>query len=260
MTDSSDENFVYPLQDGARWEYEGEYAITKVDGDSVVLDTVYDVSGSVEILRHLNLQEFEKVYEIRDILRGRNGPRESTSYYKNRDDGLYLLGYSAGGVGDYFPKRTTRGRYLLNGTRFSSIDDMMAMFHFASIHTFGYQDDSLYFEQPPVKAIAYPLEVNRRWIYRESGRPWRIEKEVTGRRTLSVPAGEYDAYRIRWWYDIDDDGNWDDNISIVDFVAQIGLIKRTISIHGIEEVAPGGENLLEILESNQEYRLTALDT
>ncbi len=258
LTDSDERNFIFPLQDGARWEYGGEYAEIRAEGDSMVLDTVYQVTGAVEITRHINLRQWEDVYELHDVIRGRNEPRESFSYYKNQDDGLHLFAYSRGGVGDYFPKPVGSVRYVLNGQQFPSLASLPGG-ALVSGHMDTPPEDSLFFEVPPVKALAYPLETGRRWIYRESGEPWRIEKEITDFVRITVPAGEYDAYRIRWWYDINDDGRWDENIRIVDFISRIGLIQRTIQISGIEEVSPGGEKLLEILNSEQHFYLTRLD-
>jgi hypothetical protein len=71
--------------------------------------------------------------------------------------------------------------------------------------------------------------VGSQWTYRSDYNPWRIDKTVIGRKTIYVDIGAFYCYHIKWLYDFNHDGRWDDDIWIDDYISDEGLIKREIS-------------------------------
>ncbi|MFQ6007633.1 MAG: hypothetical protein ACE5K8_01650, partial [Candidatus Zixiibacteriota bacterium] len=159
----------------------------------------------------------------------------------NTSDGLYIYAYeSGGGVGP--PKVALHeGTYLLfKGMRFSSLSELLDWVHSKTdmrmyVSTLMLSD-SIRYENPPVRDLAYPLEVGQRWVYRDStsdGEPWRMEKEVVGIENVTTPAITVDCFKIRWYWDIDDDGVWDSDIVAYDYLAAIGVLKRQYEFIGL---------------------------
>jgi hypothetical protein len=131
--------------------------------------------------------------------------------------------------------------FTLMGRQFNSVDEILAAIErtLAPFPTAAGRGD---LEDPPVKSLQYPLTIGSQWTRRTTGNPWRIDKQVTGQEQITVPAGEFDAFQIKWLYDLDADGNWDEEVTYVDYVADVGLVKRVISISGIEITSPWGDS------------------
>ena len=90
-------------------------------------------------------------------------------------------------------------------------------------------------EDPPIREIAYPLEIGRKWTYRSTdwGHPWLMEKQIIDDITITVPAGQFDCYLIRWLWDTDNDGEWDTDIDGYDYISSIGTVRRVFYFYDI---------------------------
>ena len=77
-----------------------------------------------------------------------------------------------------------------------------------------------------LKNLEYPIKTSNEWIIRESNKPFAINKRVLGKESISLPSRIFSCYKIEWLYDIDNNNEWDENISVVDFISDEGLIKR----------------------------------
>ena len=72
--------------------------------------------------------------------------------------------------------------------------------------------DTIYLEPTPLKVFDYPLTDATHWQY---GTDLVINKRVIRKKTISVDAGTFACYRIKWTYDLDNNG-----------VADRGLLDR----------------------------------
>jgi hypothetical protein len=45
-----------------------------------------------------------------------------------------------------------------------------------------------------------------------------------------VPAGNFDCVKMQWLYDLNQDGEWDDDIIFFDYLCGQGIIKRSILV------------------------------
>ena len=171
------------------------------------------------------------------------------NYRNNTSDGMYTYASQFGTNGP--PKVALRkGTYLLfKGMKFSSIGELLDWVHSRIDMTKNVNrlvlSDSINYENPLVRDLAYPLEVGRRWVHRATsgGDPWKMEKEVVSIEWVTTPAITADCFKIRWYWDIDDDGVWDTDIVAYDYLAAIGVFKRQYEFSGIVVISYGFDSL-----------------
>lgn len=225
---SEDNNFIYPLKIGNRWEYTREILVYfRADTSQVtaVDDTISSIS-TIQIVRTETLTGFIRTYVFNESLVGEEGCSfESESYYNNQEDGFYLYAYR--GPGYIIPKSSVQKRIYFKGRYFRDIREIISFIEKAIPNKYT-RSDSLIYEDPPLKSLPYPLEIGKQWVYREVGNPWRIDKKVLGKENVTVPAGEFNCYKIQWLIDLDDNGEWENDMEFFDYICTKGLIRRHI--------------------------------
>ncbi|UCH11097.1 MAG: hypothetical protein JSU61_04190 [Fidelibacterota bacterium] len=227
--------FRYPLKVGNTWEYTREmklYIYEDMDstGAPVYIDTsTFTHLVTNTVTERTTLQDTLQAYAIHSEPESL-GAFAGTQYYDNRDDGLYSYAYSGGGS-LLLPKRMTSTTIRFKGMSFSDVQAMST--YLQNIIPYSQvKGDSLYFNDPSRKVIQYPLEVGAHWML--STRYIKIDKEVTGKESIRVPAGNFDCWIIQWLYDMNHDEQWDEDITIFDYVCRKGLIKRVLVAEGVE--------------------------
>jgi hypothetical protein len=241
-TDAGD--VTYPLSEGNSWVYESQFLdVLGLVLDRVVLDTV-DVHYNLEIaswdtladsLACFRFVETAEVDSIQYIT--------SETYYGSEEDGLYCYAYRPGdwigfAVG-VTPRPVARPLVLFRGMPLSEVRRTLS--RLACGLTSPSQEDTLIFEDPPVRALAYPLRFGSQWVYRQPDEPWAIDKRVVDRESIVVPAGRYKCYAVRWLIDFGDDGQWDDDIDWVDHYSGVGLVRRSLIFRDNVVTDPWGE-------------------
>lgn len=224
---NSGDKFEYPLAVGHQWEYDRLFSTLTYNPDSLAWVTDYAISSTivVTIESMTTLSDTIPVYVLEEILtESENRVFESTSYYNNLPDGLYLYAYRNGGRAT--PKSMPKEKYILGGREFGSIGEITD-FIVNSMSKQVVINDSIRYESPPLQSIRSPLQIGAQWMLRTAGNPWRIEKRVVSEETIAVPAGEFTCYKIQWLIDWSDKGEWDENIQFYDFVSTIGLVMRS---------------------------------
>jgi hypothetical protein len=116
---------------------------------------------------------------------------------------------------------------------------------------------SLIYEDPPLRALPYPPIVGYEWMWRPPHDPWHIDKRITGTAHVAVPAGDFDCYVIQWLVDFHEDGQWDDDLVMFDYVAAEGLVRRSFYTWGWA-VGEYGDTL-GFMQSTEESELTSLE-
>ncbi len=245
--------FEFPMELGNRWEYERVLIFSTASSDSLIIDTtiVSQIDIDMEVISIL--EKIPPLYELREILTDDGFEYTDYSYYENIEDGLYFKAYR--GAGFATPKTASNTEILINGKRFASLRAFIdAITRGTSLkRSFG---DSLIVEDPPLLSIKYPLEVGAQWTYRTAGKPWRIDKKVVSYEPLRVPAGTFMCYKIQWLIDLNDDGNWDDNIVFYDYICPKGLAKRDIFFGDIAITHKGSTDPIGYYVSREVYELT----
>ena len=106
-------------------------------------------------------------------------------------------------------------RFFYRGIYFNSITDLIKA-HEEYLFKLNILSDSLIFYEPPRIIYKYPLEVGKEWVF--SSEYVFINKEVVGKESLRTTFGYFDCFKIKWKYDFDMNGTWDEDYLVVDEV------------------------------------------
>ncbi len=244
------EQFQFPLSINNQWEYIQKECYFNFNPDSMKSDNWPDtlvIKIEQKITAECILHDTVHTYLIREnitpIVYTLNREfNEKDLYYANSEDGLYEFGYYLRKKpNSWFKIKPEKSKYHFNNTNRNHSDYMKSNMLFFS------KDDSINYRVPPIQILQYPLEVNKEWCFREH--PIKIVKKIVGIEKVKVPAGEFDCYKIQSFYDFDEDGNWDENVTVYDYMSQFGLILRKISSKKIAVsggVNPPGEFLFYV--------------
>jgi hypothetical protein len=111
-------------------------------------------------------------------------------------------------------------------------------------------------EYPPLTSITYPLVTGEQWTFRPQGRPWRIDKRTGALRWDAQLRLWY--YEVRWLYDMNGDGVWDENISVVDKISAKGLLARRFDILNVLLTSSSGPEVVGYIDIRDEYTVTSM--
>ncbi len=257
-------SFVFPLEISHQWSYVRKHYSYNFDPPSIVnelpqyfLDTLY-ATGFTEIERLDTLLDTVETYVFHTIYRENSFPSESYTFRNNTADGFYTYAYTYPvWVGP--PKIEPPSHYLLfDGMKFRNVRELSRFFHAPPNFLAANPQDSITYESPPVRDLAYPLEVGTTWFYRRKNdvSSWDMKKEVVSIDTLQVPAGSFVCFKIRWYWDIDDDGEWDTNIEGYDYFCSVGIVKRVFLFYDIT-LTGDSSTPLGTCDIKDEYILTS---
>jgi hypothetical protein len=230
------EGYRYPLAEGQIWRYDGERIHINCEWDypevSVPSPQYFqsEVTTSVDGREQNVPPEFRLVENIHDM--ASDDTREAVSYYLNAGDGLYS--YDATMSGSLVLPVPHESAYVFEfgGRQFGSEANLFEAL-------IGGHSDAREPGSPPAdievaKVLAYPLHENSEWIVRESQEvPFVLVKRVTGKEDVSVPAGNFDCFEIEWLFDYDLDGEYDTNSRVTDYICEIGLVKRSVTVKAV---------------------------
>jgi hypothetical protein len=249
ITFATTRSFQYPLAVGNRWGYDWTIVQDSVSGAATPSTSVSEATISVEADTLL----FDSVPALilhENTGNGRPG-QSSRLYSSNTSEGMFTYAYTNGSL--VAPGKVPTGSFVVNGQRFASPEELlhtMRELGQGSARAAG----ELFVEDPPVMVFAYPLEEGSHWTYRTAGNPWRVDRRITGWTAIETPAGKFNAFTIEALFDMDNDGAWDTNISFVDQVAPQGLVRRQLTVLGIE-VRDGSDAVVGIIDFHETYLL-----
>lgn len=236
------EQFIYPITVGNQWEYERLFFMFNFRSSGDTATIPQDTSTShitMKITGEKLLHEATNTFVFHETMVLDDAEFTGDTYYANSSDGLYMYGYND--PGKMIPKSGRKAQVLFKGHAFADpkeLGDFLA----AVLPKVNFADSIIY-ENPPLLVLPYPLQLNEEWVYRKTGHPWLLTKKIVGRENITVPAGTFNCYKIRWLYDIDKDSQWDDDIIFYDYICSKGLVKRTIDV---DDLVIMGENVEEL--------------
>jgi len=236
FTTSSD--FVFPLAIGNTWSYTRKYYSHNCELDSLPDPYNDTVLGSATTL----VQSFDtlldsiEAYHLQTVWSDNFGGSEYSSYRNNTQDGLCEYAYGRGG-GIWPPRVMPSNGISLEfmGMRFRDFRELRdVLFSNMNVAMAG-RLDTIVYEDPPIKLLSYPLQIGQRWIYRDmdAGAAWDMEREVLSLENIQSPAGEFECFKIRWFWDINNDGQWDSNIDGYDYLSPVGVIRRKFLFYDV---------------------------
>ncbi len=251
--------FIYPLKEGNRWIYSRVVIITDTSGESP--DTTENSTCTVEALDGEHVVIGVETMNLRVTLPHPDGDRVTDNWYANHSDGLFAYAYrNAGGAfvqpSPSYPE--DKSGYYKNGVEISSLLGRLDLIaHHPELS--GTDGNSITYEEPPLQAILYPLTPGIEWTYRPFRDPLLIDKRTEDPELCSVPAGIFQCHVIRFLYDFDEDGEYEDDIYVLDWIGDIGLVRRIIVIDDIQEWDEYG-NVLRYSNSNEIYELQSFSS
>lgn len=245
ISGDAEKNLTYPLLAGSVWEYDREFGVynfrSSDNPDSVIESEETYVYGHSTVRSNgtLSLDAFANisgaVYELEQTYS--EGLQEFTAtswnYYTRTDDGLYMVGYKSAAGAPAMPKpaaghtisRSNDFYILFDGEYFPSVRALSEYVEFmVKIHTTDSGDFII--EETPLKVFPRFMLTGYQWTYRAKGNPWRVDKRILGREIIDVAAGQFECYKVQWFIDIQDTGDWDENLVYYDYISDEGLIKR----------------------------------
>jgi hypothetical protein len=253
--DKSD--YDYPMTIGNQWEYQRTFSYYNIRPDTLTmppgLDTAITSTIVMKTARQEIIHDSITTFVFQETLTDGSQSLMDESYYANVEGDLYFYAYRNPGF--VIPKATAKKRMMFKGMSFSDAREITSFLtRVASAN--NNLVDSLIYEIPPLLSLKYPLQQGSQWTYRYPGRPWRIDKRVLNKEAVRVPAGEFDCYRIKWLYDLDNDGSWDEDIIFYDYVCEKGLVKRSISYKDLYLTREDSPEPLGVYDAKDESVLT----
>jgi hypothetical protein len=252
------DGFRYPVRIGNAWKYARTLIqVYRIRPDSTVSDSLPLDSIEVRVAREALIGGSLRTFEFVETVRGPWGISADQTYYSQDENGLFLHAYRNPGV--MVPKSGPRRRVTFKGRSFGSVREAAAWI--AGRGTGRIPDlDSLIVESPPKTCLLYPLRIGSQWTYRSAeSAPWRMDKRVTGRGDVRVPAGNYDCFRIRWLQDVDGNGTWDEDVVFYDDIGAKGLVRRSILVRDMWMTDPENPAASVTFDFQEEDRLVDLN-
>lgn len=249
---------TYPMRVGNRWEYQETvfwHNIRLIDSsyhfgpDTMVSQHIVSVAGREKIER-IPGQAGDSI-ETTIFRATQQGFSESRLYYTLDGSGLFLHGYSGGSLIAPRPPGPSLS-YVVHGRGFGSIHEAFACF----VEGRGPFTSSIYREYPPVLPIKLPLMAGSRWTFRPTGQPFRIDKQAGALRHDPVWHTNYHA--VSWRYDINNDGVWDDDISVAERISEKGITWRIFDVRNVILLSAQGDTI-GYFDFRHEFVLTAMD-
>ena len=232
--------FPFPLVVGNRWEYESVLHISvplyplgpRGSRDGIT----YTSECILEVIRVDSLSPTQGAYVLLETVIQDTSVSERERWYTNEPDGLYLQAYQPG-TWVVAPKPNADfgfvRPFLLQG-----LMELQVLGQGPDV----WDPDSLIYEVPPLKVFPYPPQPGYEWMYRPPGDPWHINKRILGTTEIEVPAGRFECYEVQWLSDFHEDGQWDDNLVMFDYVAPEGLVRRSM-YHWLWLITENGDTL-----------------
>lgn len=219
-------NFTYPSKVGNKWDYSISTVYSNIRPDSIkylLNDFFFNIQLSVT---KDTLLDSSQVFEMKEES---NDYSDSYAYYSNEVDGFLKYAYRTS-PGHGLPKASTLKRFLYRGTYFNSITELIkAQEEF--VLKIKILSDSLIFFEPPRIIYKYPLEVGKKWVF--NSEYVFINKEIVGKEPVKTNLGYFDCFKIKWKYDFDMDGTWDEDFVLYEYVSSKGILKVSYTIKDI---------------------------
>jgi len=234
--DSKSKTFTFPLALGNQWTY--SVVSTREYGDSIKVDTFWRFSDTVNLtvtqvdtirpgVLSYTMSAIDVGYEMID------GPPECT--YLNLPEGMYLLSIKTAkyfNSGLVLPRRVPQPPGAISRDEPSAQSLSSRWLAAALPDPAGLVDCQAADPADTLPLVlAYPQRTGLFWTYRDSSdaRPYRTDKVIEGRETITTPAGTFDCWRIRFIF------TPSGGIGYVDYVSPEGLIRRRIESGSLKD-------------------------
>ena len=257
--ETANEEIAYPLTVGNEWSYVRLFSSFNFrpfqpnvipPRDETIIER-----SLVTVSRRDTLLDSIQTIVLRDILYEQAGTFIGESYYNKKDSWLYFYAYQ--GISFASPKVSPKQGLLFKGRNFRSLSEI------TSFITGGYgssllSSDSLIYENPQLRSLPTMYRVGDQWSYRASGQPFKIDKKIVGKEFLPAHRGDYECYKIQWYIDINNDGEWDEDIEFFDWISSKGLIQRSVLYKDLRWTGADDPEPVGMFDGKDEFSLIGL--
>lgn len=248
-------NYQYPLQIGNKWNYRDSTSYINVRPDSIryLLDNLVN-SSEVSVIKDTILNSIV-VRENYEKTIGTIGVYEAHGYYVNTPEGLLKYAYSGYNLMG-LPKVNQQIQYLFKGRRFNSINEIIQSAETSNFLMKTVSDSINYF-QPPRVIYKYPINQNMEWLFGVDG--LLLNKQYEGKTNVETSFGILECVAIKWKYDIDKDGKWDEDFFVYEYLSTKGKVKMTYTIKDIVITTSEYPDGIGKVDLNYEQMITSIN-
>lgn len=221
----------YPLQEGLTWQYQRTIKFSNFR--PFIQDTYFkQTEENYYIIINSRGKEVIKDGTLTYVLSAHSvNPLDtliSNNYYISTSGGLFRYAYNANiNNGAIALPKHSKTLFTFNGKDYLDHKSLINFLDFQSITSF----DTLIIEKSPRLVYSYPMKVGKKWIFTENDF-MKIEKEIIDVDTVHTPIGIFNAFKIKWKYKIYTITK-NSNIEAIEYVSNIGLVKRTFFINDL---------------------------
>lgn len=253
--------FQFPTEIGNSWKY--AYQMSSNNWEPAGAGAGYGINmfdtGTTEIVSLDTLNDGTIYYRFETEWISRDNPNPSIRHLGNNDNGMYLYGYSnIYRTGPPKVNANENGYLIFKGQKYRNYNELYSIIiqSVKGISVARVTGNGLTIEERPIKELTYPLLVGKQWVYRDVNLndAWDMDKKILKIENVTVPAGKFICFRIEWFWDIDDDGVWDTDITGYDYLAPIGYLKRQFDWTGIIQTDELGDTI-GTFDSRDTYEL-----
>ena len=225
-----DSAFKYPYKLNSFWYYTTRNFITNLRPDSI------GVYFSADTLTGYGAANYVKDTIINlDTLRLLRNAHSETGHshttlelFRQTDSGLIRIAYYSDGL-NFGPFRHVNNlRFSFGGKTYNSLNELKGNTNYDFISS---DTNTLYFDNPPVTLLKYPVSQNTEWNFINYGTT-RITKKYTAFENVTVPAGTFYCIKIKRdvYYN---SSTPDPNYFYYDYFSKDGMIKRDFTLKDI---------------------------
>lgn len=237
--------YAHPLQLGRSWGYESEYYSTNFDPPELADSYYFSMNrySTVWIGGAETLPSGAEAVKVNELWQHGDMTTESAIWLENTKSFVKLHGKDAGYALTQPLKMWDNNTFRFAGREFESLAHLR---HYLGngIVEFCRQDDTTWYD-PPLNSIKTLPIMGARWGYLDQIDPYPlvIEKEYTDFSEVTVGAGTWYTWEVTWHHDSDADGEFDDDFTIYDRIADVGLISRRYEVLGVTVMGDFGETI-----------------
>ncbi|MBL8007175.1 MAG: hypothetical protein JNJ56_06555 [Ignavibacteria bacterium] len=249
-----DNNFRYPFSIGSSWYYGTRNFLTNIRIDSAsnpfttdtltgygdasfISDTVIN-SDTLRLFRNSHSEE---------------GHAHSTiELYKQTDSGLIRYAYYSDGT-NFGPFRPAGGyRFTFKNNSFNSLNDLFGFYSGdeSGLSDNNFSDSVLYFDNPPVTVLKYPLTTGSEWLFKITGTTKFTKKYLNYENTESSGMNYYCIKIRKFWY-MNNSAMPEANLIFYDYFSGSGMVKRDFTIKDIQVSNQSGK-LIGYIDAKEE--------
>jgi hypothetical protein len=246
-----DEEIIFPLKVGNKWEYKFtsyEYNFRPDSVLQVISPQIDSAHIIIEIKEKTILGDSIESFLFTCIKESELSTSIDTFYYFINDDKLFCLTPN--------PIRTTLPK---NSSLFNNSNIISFNTDFITLYMKPTDRFTTFYPQQLEKATVfdYPLKKDKQWNFftsTQDGWRYKIDKKVCFEEKQLVPAGQFSCFRIQWLFDFFGEGIWDEDKMYLDFVANEGLIQRVFIDKNIDATDETGKHFCTF-DLYQEFEL-----